>query len=136
MQGAHETLETLRPVMDEFLKHFRDTGNIRYSCERANVLRLQVWRWRKKYKEFADRFESARKDAVDVLAIEARRRALNRDAPSDRLLMFLLQAHEPETYVPRQRQEITGANGGPVGVQVKGYVGISPDDWDDEPQTP
>ena len=130
MQGAHDTLDTLRPTMDEFIRHFRDTGNIRYACEKVGVLRRQVYRWIDKYKEFAERFELAKKDACDVLAIEARRRALNRDNPSDRLLMFLLQAHEPETYVPKQRQEITGKDGGPMQAEVivKKLRNVSSDD--------
>jgi len=116
MQGTHDTLDTLRPFMDEFIKHFRDTGNIRYACEKTGILRRQVYRWIDKYAEFRERFEIAKKDACDVLAIEARRRALNRDAPSDRLLIFLLQAHDPDTYVPKQRTEIGGPDGGPVQV--------------------
>lgn len=123
MQGVHDTLDTLRPVMDVFLKHFSDTGNIRFSCERAGILRRQVYRWIDKYTEFRERFEAAKKDACDILAIEARRRALNRDAPSDRLLMFLLQAHDPETYVPRQRTEVTGKDGGAQEVVFKVVYG-------------
>ncbi len=32
---------------------------------------------------------------------------------------------------PKERHEITGADGGPV--IVKGYISISPDDWDIQP---
>lgn len=130
MQGVHETLDTLRPVMDEFIKHFRDTGNIRWACEKSDVKRLQVYRWIKKYQEFKDRFEDAKKDAVDILAAEARRRALDRNAPSDRLLMFLLQAHDPEMYVPKQKTEHSGPDGGPIPVKTYSVV-ASPETWDE-----
>ena len=35
--------------------------------------------------------------------------------------------------LPIERKEISGPDGGPVEMAVKGYVSISPDDWPTEP---
>ena len=38
----------------------------------------------------------------------------------------------PERWAPKVRQEVTGAEGKPLEMSIKGYVTISPDDWDEE----
>ena len=81
--------------MDRFLDKLRESGNVRLSCEAADVPRTTVYRWRDKWQTFADEWQNALDDALDLLEKEAWRRARK---SSDRLLMFLLQAHRRDVY--------------------------------------
>ena len=84
--------------MDRFLDKLRESGNVRLSCEAADVNRRTVYRWREKWATFADEWQEALDDALDLLEAEAWRRARK---TSDRLLMFLLQAHRRDVYGDR-----------------------------------
>jgi hypothetical protein len=109
-----------------FLSAFSQSGHVGNSAKKANIHRTQIYEWRND-PAFEELFEHARKQAVSVLEDEAHRRAMvGVDEPvfykgevcgavrkySDTLLIVLLKANAPEKY--RERQEITGANGGPV----------------------
>jgi len=89
------TLAKNRPFMDRFLEKLRESGNVRLSCEAAGLNRRTVYRWRETWVTFADEWQEALDDALDTLEGEAWRRARKN---SDRLLMFLLQAHRPERF--------------------------------------
>jgi hypothetical protein len=91
--------------MARFIKRLRNTGNVRLSCEAADVPRSTVYRWRDKWSTFADEWDEALEDACDLLEEEAWRRAI--DNGSDRLLMFLLKAHRQDKYGDRQELDIT-----------------------------
>lgn len=73
--------------------------------------RATVYRWRNKWATFSAEWDEAKNDAVDWLDLEAWKRATA--GQSDRLLMFLLQAHRPEVYKPitRLSHEGTGKDG-------------------------
>lgn len=92
------TLAKNRPAMARFLDKLRESGNVRLSCEAADVNRRTVYRWREKWSTFADEWQEALDDALDLLEAEAWRRARK---TSDRLLMFLLQAHRRDVYGER-----------------------------------
>ena len=94
------TLAKNRPAMARFLDKLRESGNVRLSCEAADVNRRTVYRWREKWSTFADEWQEALDDALDLLEAEAWRRARK---TSDRLLMFLLQAHRRDVYGERVR---------------------------------
>ena len=109
-----------------FLSEFSQSGHLGNSARKAGIERTTVYLWRND-DNFDLLFEAARKQAVTVLEDEAHRRAYTGvDEPvfyrgvacgavrkySDTLLIVLLKANAPEKY--RERQEITGANGGPV----------------------
>ena len=93
--GTNGTLASNRPAMDRFLTKLRDCGNVRLSCEAADVPRSTVYRWRDKWATFSDEWREALDDALDMLEAEAWKRARR---SSDRLLMFLLKAHRRELY--------------------------------------
>lgn len=95
------TLASCRPYMDLFLDSFRKLGNVYYACREAGVNRSTVYRWRERWSTFADEWEEAKEEAVDLLDYEARRRAVKEG--SDRLLIFLLKAHRPDIYNPPRR---------------------------------
>lgn len=109
-----------------FLSAFSQSGHVGNSAKKAGIDRTVIYGWRSD-PEFEVLFEHARKQAVSVLEDEAHRRAMvGVDEPvfykgvpcgavrkySDTLLIVLLKANAPDKY--RERQEITGKDGGPV----------------------
>ncbi len=110
------------PKKRAFLAAYRETGNVRLACEAAQIGRSSHYRWLDD-PDYAEEFERAKKDAVDVLEAEARRRAVEGwEEPvgwykgeaggtvrrySDTLLIFLLKGAAPEKY--RERMEVSGA---------------------------
>src|SRR5882724_12960480 len=76
-----------------FLEVFAATGNVRLAAGAAGVSRAAPYKRARRSQRFAQRWATAREEAIDTLEAEARRRALT---GSDALLMFLLRAHRPE----------------------------------------
>ncbi len=115
--------EIAHPQQRAFLAAFRETGNVRLTCEVAGVGRNSHYRWLEKDSEYREAFELAKEDAADILEAEAYRRAVEgvekpvgwyKGKPggtvreySDILLIFLLKALRPEKY--RERVEVRGS---------------------------
>ena len=118
------TLLRARPLMDEFIKRMRSSGNVRLSCVAAGIPRSTAYNWRNKFKTFEQEWDEAKDDAVDGLDAEAWKRAT--DGASDRLLMFLLKAHRPSVYNPVQPTEVSGS-GKDGEIEVK-QVGLNPEE--------
>ena len=78
-----------------FLEVFTATGNVRLAASAAGVSRDAPYKRARRSPRFAERWTTAREEAIDTLEAEARRRALT---GSDALLIFLLRAHRPERY--------------------------------------
>ena len=113
------------PKKRAFLAAYRETGNVKLACESGRVGRSSHYRWLEQDPDYAEEFEQAQKDAVDVLEAEARRRAVEGWEEkvgwykgqaggtvrrySDTLLIFLLKGAAPEKY--RERLEVRGALG-------------------------
>jgi hypothetical protein len=102
-----------------FLTHFAETGNVSASADHADLSRSQAYEWRKQDQGFAAEWDDALAIAVDQLAWEARRRAIEgieeikyyQGEPvgcirkySDQLLMFLLRAYDPRTFQALRRE--------------------------------
>jgi len=102
--GTNGTLASNRDAMDRFLDKLRNSGNIRLSCKAAGVPRSTAYRWRDKFKTFADEWDEAMEDACDFLEGTAWQRAT--EGQSDRLLMFLLKAHRPDRFADRSKAEV------------------------------
>ena len=64
------------PSKRPFLAAYRETCNIRLACEAARIGRSSHYRWLEHDPQYAEEFEQAKKDAVDVLEAEARREIL------------------------------------------------------------
>jgi len=90
---------------DAFLAVLRGSGNIRHSCEKAGIARSIAYKWRKEDKNFADKWNEAKEDAIEALEYEARTRAIK---GSDVLLMFLLKSLRPEKYRERYEHTLEG----------------------------
>lgn len=111
--GTNGTLASNRAAMDRFLQKLRESGNVRLSCEAADVPRTTAYRWRRTWATFDAEWQDALDDALDLLEADAWRRARK---SSDRLLMFLLKAHRREVYGDVMRQEVSGPGGAAIEV--------------------
>ncbi len=94
-----------------FIEALRATGNVTLAAKYAGRSRNQAYYVRRRSEHFAAQWDDALEEGTDLLKAEAWRRAVNGiDKPvyykgevvgsitkySDRLLMFLLKAHDPK----------------------------------------
>ena len=108
-----------------FLQKLRETCNVTKAAMAAGITSGTAYRHRRDDQLFADRWEEALAEGVDLLEHEAHRRAFRGiDEPvfyqgsrcgevrkySDSLTMFLLKAHRPDKYRERSevKQELSG----------------------------
>ena len=115
-QADYEVTEVVpsHPKKSAFLAAYRETGNVRLACTAARIGRSSHYRWLEHDPSYVEDFEQAKKDAVDVLEAEARRRAVEGYMEpvgwskgqaggtvrrySAALLIFLLKGAAPEQY--------------------------------------
>ena len=98
----------------KFLEALAASPNVSAACRNTGIGRKTAYDARDSDPEFAEKWDEALESAVDDLAAEAFTRA---KAGSDVLTIFLLKSHRPEVYRESTKQEIVGANGGPLQVQ-------------------
>ncbi len=106
----------------KFLAAYAEVGHISEAAKIAKCNRAVHYQAMKKSEDYALAFSFARQQAVEVLEIEARRRAVDGwEEPvyqggelvgtkrkfSDILLIFLLKAANPDKYADRQKTELT-----------------------------
>ncbi len=117
-----------------FLEAYSRTGNLAEAARQTPQMdRRFHYKWLKNDEAYAEAFRAAEEQAIEMLELEARRRAHDGvEEPvyhlgkvvghvrkySDTLLIFLLKAARPEIY--RDRYELSGPKGGPV--PVKGVL--------------
>ena len=107
-----------------FIEVLRETGNVTLAAQHAGQSRNQVHDVRQRSKRFAAQWDDALEEATDLLEAAAWRRAFTGiDKPrfyqgkvvastkkySDRLMMFLLEAYDPEMYRDGGKVEQPGA---------------------------
>lgn len=122
-----------------FCAALAETCNVGKACKAVGIARQTAYEWRSEIPFFADAWDKAMKVGVSALEDEAHRRAFEgidepivhqgvvmntKKAYSDTLAIFLLKAHAPEKYRDNIRQEITGADGGPVKAQINVVSGV------------
>jgi len=115
-----------------FLDGLRQTGVVLYACRMAGIGHSMAYKWRAADAEFAKAWDGAVEEALDLLELEARRRAhdglvkkkFGKDGDpvidpttgkqyyereySDTLMIFLLKGGRPEKYRENIRQEQSG----------------------------
>ena len=108
-----------------FLDALRDTCNVTLAAKAAGFSSGAFYQHRQRDPLFAERWQEAEAEGVDLLEAEAHRRAFEgNDEPvfykgmecgyvrkySDSLTMFLLKAHRPDKYRERSevKQELSG----------------------------
>ena len=107
-----------------FIEVLHETGNVTLAAQHAGHSRNQVHDVRQRSKRLAAQWDDALEEATDLLEAEARRRAFTGiDKPmffkgevvgstkkySDRLLMFLLEAYNPQEFRDGGKVEHPGA---------------------------
>lgn len=127
---------------DLFIEMLGQVGVPNRACELAGVSRATMFKRKKDDELFAARWEDARRQSVEVLEAEARRRAYEGiDKPymykgkvvmvlkerSDRMLEFLLMGWAPKKYGKQQTavMELTGAGGTPLIPEQAGDIEIA-----------
>lgn len=93
---ARRTIRTTKK-RGAFLGALAAGNSVTASCQAAGVGRVSVYEWRHDDEAFADQWDDAVEQSVDLLEDEARRRAM---AQSDTLLIFLLKSRRPSIYRP------------------------------------
>lgn len=114
---------------DEFCQILAETCNVSEAAKAMGICRRYAYNFRDANAKFAEAWDNAIEQGVDVLEREARRRAAEGvEEPvyykgeridtvrkySDLLMIFLLKAHRPGTYRDRVSMEHTGKDGGPL----------------------
>lgn len=112
-----------------FLEALRDSCNVTVACQTVGISSSTAYGLRKTDPLFAERWDEALSEGVDLLEHEAHRRAFRGVSEpiyykgeevgsvrkySDPLTMFLLKAHRPAKYRDNAALELTGKNGGPL----------------------
>lgn len=107
-----------------FLDVLSQCGNVAEAARQSGLSRQYAYVLREQDPDFAEAWDGALDEAVDALELEARRRAVEgveqpvfhagkligtRRVYSDRLLIFLLQAHRPERFGTGRRREAENA---------------------------
>ena len=108
--------------VEKFLSVLRQRANVTEAAATIGVGRTAVYAWRDADPSFAEAWDNAVDEAVDVLEAEAWRRAVHgMDRPitwkgevigtvkeySDRLLECLLRAHRPEKFLRRVQTQFS-----------------------------
>lgn len=112
--AAEDAAQTTRLKKDEFLRAYAGTGNVTAAVRVVGISRKTPYLWFKKDEAFREDFRFARREAIDSLESEARRRAVegveeqhfDKDGNlaftvrkySDTLLIFLLKGANPKKY--------------------------------------
>ncbi len=114
---------------ERFLAHLRDTGNVRRSCEAADVARSWAYDLRAKDPTFAAEWKAAALDAADLIEETLLDRGLNGwEEPvfqggvhvgairryAHNVAMVILKASNPEKYAAPTELRHSGPDGGPI----------------------
>lgn len=117
-----------------FLETLAKSANIGHSCKVAQVSQKTVGRTRHRNPEFAAACEEAMQEALDLVEMKAREGALEgfeksvpdglggwvtvRQAPSERLIMFILKNKRPQVYGDKLRLTDDTRDGETVTIQI------------------
>jgi hypothetical protein len=101
-----------------FLVAFGKSGIIGEAARKAKIGRQSHYDWLSD-PVYANAFEQAREESIELLEKSVRQRAMRARKPSDLLSIFLLKAARPEKYRDNAKVEMSGPGGGPVVVEVK-----------------
>ena len=87
-----------------FLKALAESPSVTVACKVAGVPRMTAYDHRDRDPEFAEAWDNALAESLDVLEDAVYKRALTEDG--DQLAMFLLRAHRPSLYRANVRHDL------------------------------
>jgi len=124
--------KSVQAKREAFLAAYAEVGTVTHAAELAGISRTSHYQWMENA-EYVERFREAEKQACDRLEQEVRRRAVEGVLEpvfyqgqecgtvrkySDTLLIFATKGAMPQKYRENVSMELTGADGGPVEVEV------------------
>lgn len=111
-------------TVDKITQAIRLGATYKLACDYAGISEDTFANWKRLHSDFSEAIKTAEGGAVVgwLAKIEKAATEGNWQAAA-----WKLERRYPEMY-GKQRLELTGANGGPV--VIKGYISVSPDDWD------
>lgn len=122
-------------TVDKITQAIRLGATYQLACDYAGISYETFNQWRKAKPAFSEALKLAEGEGVlkSLAVIERAANGVRGEdgeyvlIPSWQAAAWKLERRYPEMY-GKQRLELTGANGGPV--VIKGYISVSPDDWD------
>lgn len=109
-----------RDWYEAFLEVYRRFPQVGLACKKAGVPRSTAYRAMEEDKVFKRLVAEAKAEAIEYLEFRVWQRAIAEE-PSERLMVFLLQAHAPELYSKR-RLEVSGPGGSPIEIATQREV--------------
>jgi len=100
-------------------------GLVSQAAERLGCDRGTIYNAIKRYETVRRALDDAREAMLD--RTESKLFENIEQGDNTAIIFYLKCIGKRRGYV--ERQEVTGADGGPVEMRVKGYVSVSPDDW-------
>jgi hypothetical protein len=128
----------------KWLEVHRQYGIVTATCRKTKIGRSTVYEWLNDDPEFVKLKEDAENEAIELLEVEARRRAFKGTLKpvfykgkrcgsireySDSLAMFIIKAKKPE-YRDRVTNEIVGADGKPIQNDININIKVVKQDGD------
>ena len=113
--STNSTRQRARDWRPGFIAAFRNSANVRAAAQAAGIEWSTAYKARKREPAFAEAWEMAEQEALDLIEARAVQVALSGDP---HMLMFFLKTRRPEKYGDRSRLELTGLAGGPIQTQV------------------
>jgi hypothetical protein len=89
-----------------FLKALQSYPVVRVACEQAGVSRAEVYRQRTLDPEFAQAWENAKDDGIDILEAKMHERARDKDTLA---AIFLLKHLRPSVYADNVQLNVSGS---------------------------
>lgn len=102
------------PGKRAFIAAYRQSGNIRASCEAAGIDRVTYWRWTESDMNFTIAARQAKEEYGDLLEAKLAQMAL-REGNLQAVITALKMAGR---YRETTRTEVTGADGNPIEVNA------------------
>lgn len=121
-------------VQKTIVGHIRAGNYIEVAARAAGITDRTFYLWMEKgeasksgiYYQFFQAIKDAEADAEAEMVASIKRHGLT----NWQATMTLLERRHPERWAKLVRNEHTGKDGGPIA--IKGYIGFSPDDWDED----
>lgn len=118
------TLAEANGRIDRFIEAYSQRGIVGEACKAAGISRDTAYKWRKKYRTFAERWDQAREDAIDRLEGIAHGIAEGdeRQPPDKGMVKWLLAANRRSKYAPPKEvnQNVTGDVSGEFVIRFTG----------------
>ena len=111
-------------TVDKITQAIRLGATYKLACDYAGISEDTFANWKRLHSDFSEAIKTAEGGAVVGWLVKIEKAATEGNWQA---AAWKLERRYPEMY-GKQRLELTGANGGPV--VIKGYISVSPDDWD------